>query len=82
MADQREGRNGTPGEYSSVRVEQAELYDLRNDIGEATNVAPQHPEIVKQLEAEVEMARAELGDALTKRIGAGNRQPGRLPQIQ
>jgi len=33
--------------------------------------------IVKRLEAEAEKARAQLGDTLTKRAGAGTREPGR-----
>lgn len=68
--------------YSLVKIEQAQLYDLTNDVGEANNVAAQHPEIVEQLEAEAEKARAELGDALTKRTGVGNPRPGRLVQAQ
>jgi arylsulfatase len=76
------GKDGAPAPYSQSKIEQAELYDLSNDIGETNNVAAQHPEIVKQLEAEAERARAELGDALTKRTGTGNRQPGRLAQTK
>lgn len=30
---------------------ETELYDLQTDVGEQTNVAPQHPEIVRELEA-------------------------------
>jgi arylsulfatase A len=75
----RIGRSdGTPIPYQSRRLEQAELYDLANDISESKDVAETHPDVVKQLEAEAEKARAELGDALTKRKGAGTRQPGRL----
>jgi hypothetical protein len=35
---------------------------------------------LKQVEAEVEQARLELGDALTKREGKGVREPGRVAQ--
>ncbi len=35
--------------------------------------------VVARLNAQAEQARAELGDALTKRTGSGNREPGRLP---
>jgi len=72
------GRDGQPVPYESRKVTKAELYDLLNDIGETTDVAMQHPEIVQRLEAEAEKARAELGDALTKRTGTGNREPGRI----
>jgi arylsulfatase len=60
-------------------VESPELYDLVKDRGETTNVAGQKPRIVRQLEAEAEKARADLGDALTRRSGTGVREPGRLP---
>ena len=72
------GKDGVKGEYMDKKVEKVELYDLENDISETTDVSAQHPEIVKRLEAEAEKARAELGDALTKRTGSGTREPGRL----
>ncbi len=72
------GHNGMPAPYEHRKLETEELYDLVNDISETRNVAAEHAEIVKQLEAEAEKARAELGDGLTKRRGTGNRQPGRI----
>ena len=74
------GHGGTPAPYEQRKLEQAELYDLVKDISEATDVAAQHPDIVKQLEAEAEKARLELGDALTKQAGKGLREPGRVAQ--
>ncbi len=38
------------------------LYDLDSDIGESTDVAPDHPEVVARLEGLVEQALADLGD--------------------
>ena len=78
MAGQQPGHDGVPGKYADRKTETAELYDMTNDIGETTDVAPKHPEIVKQLEAEAEKARADLGDALTQHSGAGRREPGHL----
>ncbi|HZN36738.1 MAG TPA: sulfatase [Pirellulaceae bacterium] len=52
------------------------LYDLETDIGETTDVAAQHPEIVARLQKLAESARADLGDSLTKRKGAGVRPCG------
>ncbi len=72
------GRDGTPAPYEYRKLEKAELYDLGHDVTESVDVAAQHPNIVKRLEAEAEKARAELGDALTKRKGNGTREPGRL----
>ena len=72
------GHGGLPAPYENRKLEKAELYDLVNDISEATDVAEQHPKMVKHLEAEAEKSRAELGDALTKRAGKGAREPGKL----
>ncbi len=74
------GKGGLPVPYEQRKIERAELYDLRADIGEAADVAGLHPEIVVRLEAEAEKAREELGDALTHRAGKGNRPPGEAPQ--
>lgn len=52
------------------------LYNLHDDIGETKNVADQHPDVVERLTALAEQARADLGDALTKRTGAGIRPAG------
>ena len=41
-------------------------------------VSEKHPDIVKHLEAEADKARAELGDAITKRKGSGTREPGHI----
>jgi arylsulfatase A len=78
MAGQPAGKDGADGVFKMRKIEHEELYDLVNDISETTNVAAQHPEIVKQLEAEAEKARADLGDGLTKRQGTGRRPPGKL----
>ena len=74
------GHGGTPVPYEQRKLERAELYDLVNDISEATDVAGQHADIVKRLEAEADKARQELGDALTKQTGRGVREPGRVAQ--
>lgn len=55
-----------------------DLYDLEADLGQRYNVAAAHPEVVQQLQAFVEAARADLGDDLTKRPGKNRRPPGKL----
>lgn len=70
------GKDGSPANYSTARVKEPELYQLGPDIGEARNVASQHPDIVSTLMAQAEKARAELGDGLTKSPGSGRRPPG------
>lgn len=47
----------------------AELYNLREDIGETTNVIAQHPEIVADLEREAEHFRRMFGDRRLGRVG-------------
>ena len=76
------GRDGKPAKYDLVKIERPQLYDLEKDVGETNDLAAQHPEIVQRVEAFAEQARAELGDSLTKRVGAGVREPGRLAVAQ
>lgn len=79
MNGQQPGKDGTPGQYRQVKIEQPELYDLATDVSETKNVATANPEVVKRLLTLAEVARAELGDTLTKRVGRGVREPGHLP---
>ena len=74
------GRGGIPAPYEQRKLEQAELYDLVNDMSEVTDVSARHPDLVRRLEAEAEKARDELGDVLAKRNGKGVREPGRLAE--
>ena len=62
------------------RVERTglELYNLEKDVGETTNVAVHHPEIVAQLLANAEAARSDLGDSLTGRVGGNHRAAGKV----
>ena len=71
------GRDGKPGPTVSRQIG-LELFDLENDIGETSNVAREHPEIVRQLEALAERCREDLGDSQTKRAGQNVRPAGRL----
>jgi arylsulfatase len=80
LAGKLGGKDGLPVPYSQRKLEKEELYDLMHDIGETTDVSAQHPEMVRHLEEEAEKARADLGDGLTKRPGAGHREPGRLQE--
>jgi len=50
------------------------LYDLKTDIGEKTNVADKHPEVIKRLLAYAEEARKDIGDWQVK--GTGQRKAG------
>ena len=72
------GRDGIPAKYENVNLERPLLYNLRTDREETKDVAAAHPEIVTRLQAFAEQCRAELGDTLTQRKGAGTREPGRV----
>jgi predicted neuraminidase len=80
MQDQAPGKDGKPGRYHPVTIQAPELYDLDADVGETRNVAAGNPEVVKRLLGYAERARDDLGDSLTKRVGTGVREPGRLPE--
>lgn len=71
------GKDGRPVEYEQAKTG-VELYDLQNDVGETTNVASEHPEIVGRLMKHAETARATLGDTLTDRKGTEVRPAGKL----
>jgi arylsulfatase len=72
------GKDGMSGKSKNERITQAELYDLRQDPGERVNVAAANPEVVKSLEAAAEQMRSDLGDALLKVSGTGQRGPGKV----
>lgn len=46
----------------SVDISALELYDLKSDIGEKTNLAARHPDVVERLLKKVEQTRADIGD--------------------
>lgn len=62
------GADGKMGVYVQ-RKTGLELYDLSKDIGEKSNVAAQHPEVVTRLQGMADVMRQELGDSLTKAKG-------------
>jgi arylsulfatase A-like enzyme len=77
LAGREGGRDGYPVQYEQEEVG-LELYDLDADVGETTNVAEKHPEVVARLSLVAEGARQDLGDRLTGRTGKNVRSPGRV----
>ncbi|MFK7768754.1 MAG: sulfatase [Mariniblastus sp.] len=69
--------DGKPIKYDQNKATFA-LYDLKSDVGETTDVAEQHPEVVARLMKYAEEVREDLGDKLTNKKGSGNREPGRV----
>lgn len=55
-----------------------QLFNLDIDVGEQNNVYADYPDVVRELEALAEVARTELGDALTGQEGRGCRPVGRV----
>jgi arylsulfatase A len=53
------GGSAKPGKYATKEIG-LELFDLEKDVGETTNVAAQHPEVVKRLQSLAEAAREDL----------------------
>jgi arylsulfatase A-like enzyme len=72
------GSDGKRGKNKDARTELA-LFDLQGDVGETTDVAKQHPDVVQRLEALAKKARAELGDSAKDEKGSGARSPSRNP---
>jgi arylsulfatase A len=66
--DGKHGRRGS----RSIKLS---LFDLDTDVGEQTNVAQQHPDVVERLQQAAEIARADLGDG--PRQGANVRPVGK-----
>jgi arylsulfatase A-like enzyme len=66
---------GKPAAYANAKVEMS-LFDLENDIGETTNLADKHPEVVERLQKLADTMSDELGDIAAKKEGTGVRPAG------
>ncbi|MFC1452946.1 Cerebroside-sulfatase, partial [Verrucomicrobiota bacterium] len=55
-----------------------ELYDLAADVSETTDVADEHPVVVRELTARVEACRRDMGDEITGVTGENVRPAGRV----
>ncbi len=72
LAGRPGGTGGVPTKYEQINVG-LELYDMKMDRSETTNVAQDHSDVVVRLKAAAEVWRADLGDTLTNRKGVGIR---------
>ncbi len=68
------------GRKTAVTTPKA-LYNLDDDLGETTDVAPEHPEIVAKLEAYVARAREDLGDLNRDLVGRNVRPAGQSEDV-
>ncbi len=72
------GKDGFPGDYRMIDMEEIELYDMQNDVSETTNVASKHPEIITKIKLLANDMRSRLGDSLLELEGAETREAGQL----
>jgi arylsulfatase A-like enzyme len=77
LAGEPGGRDGIPAPYHRHEIGLS-LYDLQSDVGETSDVASQHPDVVERMQRLADAMRADLGDARLKMQGDGRRQPGRV----
>lgn len=78
MAGQELGKDGIPGRYDMIDLEEIELYDVVNDISETKNVAEENPEIVEKIKVLANDMRSRLGDSLLELEGSETREAGKL----
>ena len=67
------GKDGLPAGYSQASIGLS-LFNLRDDIGETTDVKERYPDVVQRLQTLAAKARDGLGDKDHK--GTGYREPG------
>jgi arylsulfatase A len=80
LAGRPGGTGGKPVKYEQTKVLEAQLFDLKADVGESTDVAASHPEVVARMQGWAAEMRSDLGDRLTGVPATGSRPPGRLPE--
>lgn len=73
------GDDGLPGKVDENFLFPGALYDLRRDPGEHFDVSAAYPEIRKELEAQADRVREDLGDDLQQVQGKNRRPIGQLP---
>ena len=74
------GADGMPSKYIQRSIGLS-LFDLDDDRSETTDVAADHPDVVKRLQTLAETARLELGDSATDQTGRSVREPGRVQRL-
>jgi len=69
-------KDATPRVWGPVDI--LELYNLKEDVGETTNLAEEHPEVVAELQAKLQACREDIGDEAEGVAGANVRPIGRV----
>ena len=65
-----------------LHLTSGELYNLPDDVAEATDVAAEHADVVARLKESAEACRQDLGDSLTGVAGKNRRPCGRVDNPQ
>lgn len=76
-AHPKTARNGARVPDLSAEVKAPQLYNLRDDLRETTDLAARRPDVLARLLALAERAREDLGDG-PRRLGRSVRPPGRV----
>jgi hypothetical protein len=63
-------------------VEVRELYNLKEDPGETTNVYEAHPAVVSMINKRIQTCREDIGDAFTNVAGKNVRPIGKVAQAK
>lgn len=72
--------DGIPVKYEMLTLEKAELFDLSTDPNETTDVAESNPGMVTKMKQLADLARADMGDALTESEGTDLRKHGKTEE--
>ena len=78
MDGQEPGKDGIPGEYRMIDLEEIVVYDVEKDVSETKNVADSNPEVVAEIKLLANDMRSKLGDSLLNLEGSETREPGRI----
>ena len=78
MEGQQPGKDGLPGNYVYIDLNEIELYDLSEDPGESKNVAAEYPKVTEEIEQLADSMRIKLGDSLKDMEGTENRPAGTI----
>ncbi|WP_026811571.1 sulfatase family protein [Arenibacter latericius] len=76
MKGQTPGKDGIPGEYKMIDLEEIALYDVVADKSETNNLATEYPEVVEKIKILANNMRQKLGDSLLDLEGTENRKVG------
>ncbi len=82
MDGQEPGKDGLPGAYRMVELEDIELYDLESDGSETKNVADENQEVVAKIKVLANDMRHRLGDSLLGLEGTETREAGSVGSEQ